>query len=91
MSNKRLYVGNISYNTTEESLRVAFEEGGRSVDEVFVVTDRITGRSRGFAFVEMTSAEDAQAAIEAMDGKDLDGRPLRVNEARARTNGRAAG
>ncbi|MBI4953195.1 MAG: hypothetical protein HY908_14275 [Myxococcales bacterium] len=80
----RLYVGNLSYSTTKESLREAFEVGGRKVENVFVVTDRETGRSRGFAFVEMSTQADAEAAVAAMDGALVDGRALRVNEARER-------
>jgi len=80
----RLYVGNLSWDTTEESLRLAFAEDGRSVTDVHIMTDRETGRPRGFGFVTMGSAEDAQAAIGAMDGSTLDGRPIRVNEARER-------
>jgi len=81
---KRLYVGNLSYNTTEDGLATAFEQDGRQVSSVRVVTDRDTGRSRGFAFVEMANDGDAQSAIEAMDGVELDGRTLRVNEAEER-------
>lgn len=87
----RLYVGNLAYSTTEESLRAAFEADGRKVANVFVATDRETGRPRGFAFVEMGSPEDAQAAIEAMNGYVLDGRPLRVNEAQDRPPRRSGG
>jgi len=83
----RLYVGNLSYSTTEESLRSAFEQDGRTVTEVKVVTDRDTGQPRGFAFVEMGSAADAQAAIAALDGQSLDGRTLKVNEALERSGG----
>jgi hypothetical protein len=78
---KRLYVGNLSYDTTEDALTEAFEQGGRSVASCRIMTDRDTGRSRGFAFVEMSNDADATAAIEAMNGYELDGRPLRVNEA----------
>ncbi len=83
----RLYVGNLSFTTTEDSLRTAFSEGGRTVKSVAILTNPETGRSRGFAFVEMGSEQEAQAAIEAMDGVELDGRPLKVNEARERTPG----
>ena len=81
---RRLYVGNLSYDTTEDNLRAAFSEGGRSVTDLHILIDRDTGRSRGFGFVELGSDEEAQAAIEAMDGHDLDGRSLKVNEARER-------
>ena len=80
----RLYVGNLSWNTMEDDLIAAFEQDGRSVKSVRIITDRETGRSRGFGFVEMETQEDAQAAIDAMNGVELDGRPLRVNEAQER-------
>lgn len=80
----RLYVGNLSWNTQEADLIQAFEADGGSVSSARIMTDRDTGRSRGFAFVEMGSDEEAQAAITAMDGVELDGRPLRVNEAQER-------
>ena len=81
---KRLYVGNLSYDSTEDSVRSAFSADGRSVTEVIIMMDRDTGRPRGFGFVEMGSDQDAQAAIQAMDGADLDGRTIKVNEARER-------
>ncbi len=81
---KRLYVGNLSYDTTEDGLTAAFQQDGRQVSQVSIVTDRDTGRPRGFAFVEMANESDAQAAISAMDGTDLDGRTLKVNEAQER-------
>ena len=81
---KRLYIGNLSYDSTDESVRAAFSEDGRSVAEVQIMTDRETGRPRGFGFVEMSTDQDAKAAIEAMDGADLDGRSIKVNEARDR-------
>ncbi len=81
---KRLYVGNLSYDTTEDSLRTAFEAAGGSVTDILIMTDRETGRPRGFGFVEMSSDSEAQAAIEAMNGANLDGRDLTVNEARER-------
>jgi RNA recognition motif-containing protein len=87
----RLYVGNISYNTTEEMLRSVFEEDGRTVESVAIITDRETGQSRGFAFVEMASPADAEAAISALDGRELDGRRIRVNEARERSRGGGGG
>jgi RNA recognition motif-containing protein len=88
----KLYVGNLSYNSTEASLRAAFEADGRQVREVALIMDRETGRPRGFAFVQMASEADAKAAIAALDGKDLDGRALRVNEAQERpSQGRSGG
>src|SRR4051812_13085772 len=80
----KLYVGNLNYNTTEESLREAFGANGREVTSVSIIMDRETGRSRGFAFVEMSTAEFAQQALQELDGQDLDGRMLRINEARER-------
>ena len=88
---KRLYVGNLSYDTDDATLVAAFEQDGRKVSSVHVVTDRDTGRPRGFAFVEMASDGDAQAAIAAMDGTELDGRTLRVNEAEERKPRRTGG
>lgn len=79
----KLYVGNMSYSTTEDSLRAAFGEFG-AVEEVAIITDRDTGRPRGFGFVTMANDEEAKAAIQALDGKELDGRTLKVNEARPR-------
>ncbi len=84
---KRLYVGNLSFDTTEDELRAAFSEGGRTVADLVVMVDRDTGRPRGFGFVEMSTDGEAQDAIEAMDGAMLDGRPLRVNEAQERREG----
>ena len=80
----KLYVGNLSFNSTEDAIAQAFEQDSRRVQSVSVVTDRDTGRSRGFAFVEMASEADARSAIEALDGTELDGRTLRVNEAQER-------
>ena len=77
----KLYVGNLNFTTTEDDLRAAFAENGRTVQEVAIPSDRETGRPRGFAFVTMGSEGDAKAAIAALDGKDLDGRSLKVNEA----------
>ncbi len=77
----RIYVGNMSFSTTEEALREAFEQHG-SVDNVTIVTDRDTGRPRGFGFVEMGNNEEAQRAIDGLNGTELDGRTLTVNEAR---------
>ena len=81
---KRLYVGNLSFQTTEDGLREAFSTDGREVADVKIMLERDTGRSRGFAFVEMGSDEDAANAVEAMNGAEVDGRPLRVNEAQPR-------
>ncbi len=78
----RLYVGNLPFDVDEAQLRPLFQEGGREVTEVKIITDRETGRPRGFAFVEMGSQADAQAAIAALNGRDLGGRALTVNEAR---------
>src|SRR2546422_5954542 len=83
----KLYIGNLSYTTTEESLREAFAGDGRQVKQVSIITDRETGRPRGFAFVQMSTDADAGAAIAALDGRELDGRTLRVNEAREREGG----
>ena len=82
MSNK-LYVGNISFSSTEADLKDLFGRHG-AVESVAVVTDRETGRSRGFAFVEMEEAHAAQDAIRALDGTDLGGRTIKVNEAQDR-------
>ena len=81
---KRLFVGNLSWDTQEDDLIKAFENDGRSVASARVMTDRETGKPRGFAFVEMANEADAQAAIKAMDGAEVDGRELRVNEAEER-------
>jgi hypothetical protein len=80
----RLYVGNLSFQTTEASLRAALENGGRQVREIAMITDRETGRPKGFAFVTMGTEADAKSAISELDGQQLDGRPLRVNEAEER-------
>jgi len=82
----RLYVGNLSFDTTEDSLRAAMEEGGGTAKDVHIVSDRETGRPRGFGFVEMADDAQAKAVIEAWDGKELDGRNLTVNEAKPRAN-----
>jgi len=80
MGNK-LYVGNISFNSTEQDLRDLFSEIGE-IESLKVITDKITGRSRGFGFVEMASAEDAKKAIAALNGKEFMGKTLAVSEAR---------
>jgi len=79
--NKKLYVGGLSYGTTEESLREAFAQAG-SVESATIIMDKMTGRSRGFGFVEMSTEEEAQAALDMWNGKELDSRRLTVNEAR---------
>ena len=81
MSNSKLYVGNLSFKTTEEELRSTFGQFG-SVTDVYVAMDKMTGRPRGFAFVTMGTAEEAKVAAEKMNGVDLGGRQLTVNEAR---------
>jgi RNA recognition motif-containing protein len=81
---KRLYVGNLSWDTNEEALRVTFGSDGRTVTDAHIVTDRDSGRPRGFAFVEMSSDKEAQDAIQALDGTELDGRNIKVNEAQER-------
>ena len=89
---KRLYVGGLPYATTEDALRTAFAQAG-TVESANIIMDRMTGRSKGFGFVEMSTDDEAQAAIEMWNGKDFDGRRLTVNEARpleerpARRNG----
>jgi RNA recognition motif-containing protein len=80
----RLYVGNLSYNVTEAELKEVFAEGGKNVVEVKIVLDRDTGRPRGFAFVEMGSDGEAAQAIETLNGREIQGRPISVSEARER-------
>jgi cold-inducible RNA-binding protein len=80
---KKMYVGNLSYGANEDELRRIFEEHG-TVVSAQVIMDRETGRSKGFAFVEMSTDQEAQAAIAALDGKEIGGRVLKVNEARPR-------
>jgi RNA recognition motif-containing protein len=88
--NNRLYVGNLSFHTTEEALQGAFASCG-AVTEVKIMLDRETGRSRGFGFVVMGSDTDARNAIAQMNGAELDGRSLRVNEAEERRPGGGGG
>ncbi|MDI1452174.1 RNA-binding protein, partial [Polyangium sp. 6x1] len=88
---KRLYVGNLAFHSTEESVRSAFQSAGVEVVGVQVMTDRVTGQSRGFGFVDVAGDKEAQAAIDALHGKSLDGRTLTVNEARERTPGGGGG
>jgi cold-inducible RNA-binding protein len=78
---KNIFVGNLDFNTSEDELRTMFEAYGQ-VDRVSIMTDRDTGRSRGFGFVEMANAEDGEKAIAALNGSQLGGRTLNVNEAR---------
>ena len=85
---KRIYVGNLPFASTEDDLREVFGRYG-TVASVAIITDRETGRPRGFGFVEMEDAAAADAAIQALDGSDLEGRNLRVNEAQERRGGRS--
>ena len=78
---KKLYVGNLAWSTTDESLKQTFEAAGK-VNSATVITDKMSGRSRGFGFVEMENDEEATKAIEMFNGKDMDGRKITVNEAR---------
>jgi RNA recognition motif-containing protein len=80
---RKLYVGNLPYSATEQSLREAFAASG-TVDTVSIITDRDTGQSKGFAFVEMSSDGEAQKATQAMNGQMVDGRQIKVNEAKPR-------
>ncbi len=88
---KKLFVGNLPYTTTEDALREIFAADGRNVSRVTIVTDRDSGRSRGFAFVEMASDEEAQAAVSALNGRDMDGRQLRVDIAHDKPGGGGGG
>lgn len=87
---KNIFVGNLDFGATEESLRGLFEPFG-AVERVSLVTDRDTGRSRGFGFVEMTDAAEADRAIAALNGTNLGGRALNINEARPKTEGGSRG
>jgi cold-inducible RNA-binding protein len=87
---KNIFVGNLSFGTTEQSIRSVFESYG-SVDRVNIVTDRDTGQARGFAFVEMSVDSEGNAAIDGLNGRDLDGRTLNVNEARPKSERGSAG
>lgn len=84
---KKLYIGNLNFDTTDEELEAAFSEFGELVSAM-VVKDRVSGRSRGFGFVEFTDDESAKNAKEAMNGKEISGRPLRVDEAREQRQSR---
>lgn len=87
---RKLYVGNLSYNTTEDDLRELFAAYG-TIDSLNLITDRYTGRPRGFGFVEMSTDEEAQAAVSGLDGRDVDGRQIKVNEANDRPPRRTGG
>jgi RNA recognition motif-containing protein len=87
---KNLFVGNMSFQTTESELRALFEQFGK-ITRVHIATDRETGRARGFAFVEMPNDEEAAKAIAGLDGKDVGGRNLKVNEARPKGEGGGGG
>lgn len=82
-----IYVGNLSYDLSEEDLKKAFEEFGQ-VESAKIITDTYSGRSKGFGFVEMSNEAEAQSAIDGLNGKDLEGRTLNVNQARPRSEGR---
>jgi RNA recognition motif-containing protein len=88
---KRLYVGNLPFTATEEEIRTLFEAEGRKVENVSVISDRETGRPRGFAFVEMTTQNDADTAVQKLNGFQLGGRTLTVSEARERSFGGGGG
>ena len=85
-----IYTGNLSYEVTEEDLKLAFESFGE-VESVRIIKDNFSGRSKGFGFVEMPNKAEAQVAIDAMNGKELKGRTITVNEARPRAEGRRSG
>ena len=87
---KKLYVGNLPYSLSDSQLEQMFSAHG-SVQSAQVIMDRDTGRSKGFGFVEMSSSDEAEAAIKALNGMDQDGRPLTVNEARPKTEGGGGG
>ncbi|HZY86041.1 MAG TPA: RNA-binding protein [Gemmataceae bacterium] len=87
---KKLYVGNLPYSVSDSDLQQMFEAHG-TVTSAQVIMDRDTGRSKGFGFVEMSSDAEAQAAVDAMNGKDINGRPLTVNEARPKPEGGGGG
>lgn len=78
---KKLYVGGLSYETTQDTLKTYFSQAG-NVDSAIIIMDKMSGRSKGFGFVEMSTDEEAQKAIELFNGKEFEGRPLTVNEAR---------
>ena len=86
----KIYAGHLSYEITEEDLRLAFEAFGK-VESVTIIKDKYSDRSKGFGFVEMPTAAEAQAAIEGLNGKDLKGKTINVNEARPQTEGGKGG
>ena len=88
----KLYVGNLSYSTTQDTLQAEFSPHGQ-VEEVAIITDRETGRPRGFAFVTMSNEDEGRTAIETLNGREVDGRTITVNEARPKTDrvGRGGG
>ncbi len=88
---KKLYVGNLSYDVDEEVLRGVFNDGGWDTDEVVIISDRDTGRSRGFGFVTLSNDGDAQDAIAQLNGREVGGRSIVVNEARERQDRRPGG
>lgn len=85
-----IYVGNLSYDITEDELRAAFTEFGQ-VESASIITDKYSGQSKGFGFIEMPSKEEAQSAIDSLNGKELNGREIVVNEARPRSEDRGGG
>ena len=87
---KKLYVGSLSYDITKEELEKIFAEYG-SVSDAIIITDRDTGRPKGFGFVEMENSAEADTAIKELDGKSIQGRNIKVNEARPKTNNRSGG
>jgi RNA recognition motif-containing protein len=87
---RKLYVGNLPYSATEQSLREAFAASG-TVDSVSLITDRDSGQSKGFGFIEMATDAEAQAATQAMNGQTLDGRQIKVNEAKPKGSGGGGG
>jgi RNA recognition motif-containing protein len=87
---RKLYVGNLPYSATDSSLRTAFSASG-TVDSVSVITDRDSGQSKGFAFVEMSTDQEAQAATQALNGTTIDGRQIKVNEAKPKGSGGGGG
>jgi len=86
----KIYVGNLSYEVTEEDLRLALEQFGQ-VESATIITDKQSGQSKGFGFVEMAAKAEGQSAIDGLNGKELKGRTLKVNEARPRTESRGSG